>query len=67
MKLGVFFELRNAGPVEAARRLDRRRRDWHRPAIRIRTVIDKRMDYWGAPRGAQLAGQEAARPAAASC
>lgn len=43
-KLGVFFELRRAGTVEAARGVIDRIGEPR--LIRLRTLIDKRLDYW---------------------
>jgi len=48
-KLGVFFELRRAGTVMAARTLLAEGAIGAVRLVRIRTLIDKRMDYWGPP------------------
>ena len=48
-KLAVFFELRRAGTVQAARRLVQEGRIGEIRLVRFRTLIDKRRDYWGAP------------------
>ena len=47
LKLAVFFELRRSGTVEKARRLVPRIGTPR--LIRIRTLIDKPLDYWGPP------------------
>lgn len=49
LKLAVFFELRRAGTVEAARQLIAQGRIGEVRLVRLRTLIDKRRDYWGAP------------------
>ena len=49
LKLAVFFELRRAGTVEMARGIVREGRIGEVRAVRFRTIIDKRRDYWGAP------------------
>jgi predicted dehydrogenase len=49
LKLAVFFELRRAGTVEAARRIVQERRIGEARLVRLRTLIDKRRDYWGPP------------------
>lgn len=49
LKLSVFFELRRSGPVEAARRLLRKNAIGTPRFVRIRTVIDKPLSYWGPP------------------
>jgi 1,5-anhydro-D-fructose reductase (1,5-anhydro-D-mannitol-forming) len=49
LQLAVFFELRCAGTVTAARRLLRDGAIGEPRLIRLRTLIDKRADYWGAP------------------
>lgn len=49
LKLAVFFELRRAGTVEAARRIVGEGRIGEVRLVRLRTIIDKRRDYWGAP------------------
>jgi 1,5-anhydro-D-fructose reductase (1,5-anhydro-D-mannitol-forming) len=51
LKLGVFFELRRAGTVETAKRLLAEGVVGEPRMIRVRTLIDKRLDYWG-PAGA---------------
>jgi UDP-N-acetyl-2-amino-2-deoxyglucuronate dehydrogenase len=48
-KLAVFFELRRAGTVSAARELVQSGRIGAPRLIRLRTLIDKRLDYWGPP------------------
>jgi predicted dehydrogenase len=47
LKLAVFFELRRAATVEAARRLLAEGRIGEPRFVRLRTIIDKRRDYWG--------------------
>ena len=49
LKLTVFFELRRAGTVAAARKLIADGAIGMPRLIRIRTIIDKRLDYWGQP------------------
>ncbi len=52
LRLGVFFELREAGPFRAARRLIESGAIGDISAVRIRTIIDKPMAYWqSGPRG----------------
>lgn len=47
LKLAVFFELRRAGTVTEAKRLIDAGEIGVPRLVRIRTVIDKRTDYWG--------------------
>lgn len=47
LKLCVFFELRKSGPVELARRLVSAGAIGRPRLVRIRTVIDKQLSYWG--------------------
>jgi 1,5-anhydro-D-fructose reductase (1,5-anhydro-D-mannitol-forming) len=47
LKLGVFFELRKSGPIELARRLVAAGAIGRPRLVRIRTVIDKKLSYWG--------------------
>jgi len=49
LKLAVFFELRRAGTVETARRLVGAGEIGVPRFIRLRTLIDKRRDYYGPP------------------
>ena len=49
LKLAVFFELRRSGTVETARKLITDGTIGTPRMIRIRTLIDKRLDYWGPP------------------
>jgi predicted dehydrogenase len=49
LKLAVFFELRRAGTISAAKRLFDAGEIGEPRLIRLRTIIDKRADYWGAP------------------
>jgi 1,5-anhydro-D-fructose reductase (1,5-anhydro-D-mannitol-forming) len=49
LKLAVFFELRRAGTVEAARRLVGEGAIGEPRLIRVRTLIDKPLAYWGPP------------------
>lgn len=49
LTLCVFFELRRSGTVTAAKRLLGAGEIGEPRLIRIRTVIDKRPDYWGMP------------------
>jgi len=51
LKLCVFYELRRAGTVTLARRLLSEGAIGEPRLIRIRTVIDKKLSYWG-PSGA---------------
>ncbi|MHB1104595.1 MAG: Gfo/Idh/MocA family protein [Devosia sp.] len=46
-KLAVFFELRRSGPVGLARRLYFEGSIGKPRFVRIRTVISKRLEYWG--------------------
>ena len=48
-KLCVFYELRRSGPVEAARRLIADGVIGEPRLIRLRTLIDKPLSYWGPP------------------
>jgi predicted dehydrogenase len=49
LKLAVFFELRCAGSVGAAKRVLDSSEIGEPRFIRIKTTIDKRADYWGPP------------------
>ena len=49
LKLAVFFELRRAGTVETARRLVQAGEIGVPRFVRLRTLIDKRRDYYGPP------------------
>ncbi len=49
LKLAVFFELRCSGTVTVAKRLLDDREIGEPRLIRLRTLIDKRADYWGPP------------------
>jgi predicted dehydrogenase len=49
LKLAVFFELRRSGSVSAAKRLIGDGEIGSPRLVRIRTIIDKRPDYWGPP------------------
>lgn len=49
LKLCAFYELRRAGTVELARRLLAEGAIGEPRLIRIRTVIDKKLSYWGQP------------------
>ena len=49
LKLAVFFELRRAGTVETARRLVSAGEIGVPRFVRLRTLIDKRRDYYGPP------------------
>lgn len=49
LKLAVFFELRRAGTVELARRVLAEGAIGEPRLVRIRTVIDKPLSYWGSP------------------
>ncbi len=49
LKLAVFFELRRSGTVTAAKRLIDEGEIGEPRLVRLRTIIDKREDYWGAP------------------
>lgn len=49
LKLAVFFELHRAGSVELARRLLAEGAIGKPRFIRIRTIIDKKLAYWGTP------------------
>ena len=46
-KLAVFFELRRAGTIEAARRILQDGTIGDVRLVRFSTIIDKRRDYWG--------------------
>jgi predicted dehydrogenase len=48
LKLAVFFELRRSGTVSAARRILGDGEIGEPRLVRLRTIIDKRADYWGA-------------------
>ncbi|HZY68517.1 MAG TPA: Gfo/Idh/MocA family oxidoreductase [Devosia sp.] len=49
LKLAVFFELRRSGTVTAAKRLLEAGEIGEPRLVRLRTIIDKRADYWGPP------------------
>lgn len=49
LKLCVFYELRRAGTVELGKRLVAEGAIGEPRLIRIRTVIDKKLSYWGQP------------------
>jgi predicted dehydrogenase len=49
LKLAVFFELRRASTVAAAKRILDNGEIGTPRLIRMRTIIDKRTDYWGPP------------------
>lgn len=49
LKLCVFYELRRAGTVELAKRLLNEGAIGEPRLVRIRTVIDKKLSYWGQP------------------
>ena len=49
LKLAVFFELRRSGTVSAAKRLLDDDEIGDPRLVRLRTIIDKRADYWGPP------------------
>jgi predicted dehydrogenase len=49
LKLAVFFELRRSGTVSTAKRILDGGEIGEPRLIRLRTIIDKRADYWGAP------------------
>lgn len=49
LKLCVFYELRRAGTVELAKQLLAQSAIGEPRLIRIRTVIDKKLSYWGQP------------------
>jgi predicted dehydrogenase len=51
LKLTVFYELRRAGTVTAAKRIISDGEIGEPRLVRLRTIIDKRADYWG-PTGA---------------
>lgn len=53
LKLTVFYELRRSGTVTAAKRILDAGEIGEPRLIRMRTIIDKRADYWGTP-GAPL-------------
>jgi predicted dehydrogenase len=53
LRLCVFYELRRSGPVEAARSLIAEGAIGEPRLIRLRTIIDKPLSYWGPP-GATL-------------
>lgn len=53
LKLCVFYELRRSGPVEAARALIAAGTIGEPRLVRLRTIIDKPLSYWGPP-GATL-------------
>lgn len=47
LKLAVFFELRRAGTVSTAKRILGDGEIGEPRLVRLRTIIDKRADYWG--------------------
>jgi predicted dehydrogenase len=49
LKLAVFFELRRAGTVSTAKRILEDGEIGEPRLVRLRTIIDKRADYWGVP------------------
>lgn len=49
LKLAVFFELRRSGTVSTAKRLIDDGEIGTPRLVRLRTIIDKRSDYWGPP------------------
>jgi predicted dehydrogenase len=49
LKLAVFYELRRAGTVNVAKRIIGDGEIGEPRLIRLRTIIDKRPDYWGPP------------------
>lgn len=49
LKLAVFFELRRAGTVSTAKRILGDGEIGEPRLVRLRTIIDKRADYWGVP------------------
>jgi predicted dehydrogenase len=49
LKLCVFYELRRAATVETGRRLIAEGAIGALRFVRVRTLIDKRLDYWGQP------------------
>jgi len=49
LKLCVFYELRRSGPVQAARKLIADGAIGEPRLIRLRTIIDKPLSYWGTP------------------
>lgn len=49
LKLCVFYELRRSGPVEAARMLISDGAIGEPRLVRLRTIIDKPLSYWGPP------------------
>jgi predicted dehydrogenase len=49
LKLCVFFELRRAGTVSTAKRILDDGEIGEPRLVRLRTIIDKRADYWGPP------------------
>jgi predicted dehydrogenase len=49
LKLAVFFELRRSGTVTGAKRILDGGEIGEPRLIRLRTIIDKRADYWGPP------------------
>lgn len=53
LKLCVFYELRRSGPVEAAREIIQAGTIGEPRLVRLRTIIDKPLSYWGPP-GATL-------------
>ncbi len=59
LALAVFFELRRAGTVEQGRRLVMEGAIGAPKLVRVRTLIDKRDDYWGLPGAPNWRGQRA--------
>jgi predicted dehydrogenase len=57
--LAVFFELRRAGTVEQGRRLVMEGAIGEPKLVRVRTLIDKRDDYWGSAGAPNWRGQRA--------
>ena len=49
LKLSVLYELRRSGPVDAARKLVEHGTIGEPRLIRLRTIIDKPLSYWGPP------------------
>lgn len=49
LKLAVFYELRRSGTVSRAKQLVDDGEIGSPRLVRLRTIIDKRADYWGAP------------------
>lgn len=49
LKLAVFFELRRSGTIQAARKMLASGAVGDVRLVRIQTIIDKRLEYWGPP------------------